>query len=54
MTVERTLAAPPPVLLRAGTDEFDRWFAVPGTLRKRHVETWPNVLEHLDQVFHAA
>lgn len=32
LTIERTMVASPAVCYRAWTQEFDRWFAAPGTL----------------------
>jgi uncharacterized protein YndB with AHSA1/START domain len=35
LTVERAMTASPPVIYRAWTEQFDRWFAAPGSVLMR-------------------
>lgn len=53
LTVERTMESPPDVLYRAWTEQFDRWFAQPGSVLMNaqvnsvfFFETWHEAQRH--------
>jgi len=49
-TVERVMKVSLDVLFCAWTEQFDRWFAAPGSVeesKKRHEDAWPHVRVNL-------
>jgi uncharacterized protein YndB with AHSA1/START domain len=45
LEVERAMAAPPPLLYRAWTEQFDHWFAAPGSVLMRPAVNEPFFFE---------